>query len=71
MDKFKMAYHCITWGWDKYRECMKSNVSLGFRGFETLAGAADWEKDKRDDLIKALKEYDLLLACTYGSAGMI
>lgn len=71
MDKFKMAYHCITWGWDKYRECMKSIASLGFRGFETLAPAADWEKDKRDDLIKALKEYGLALPCTYGSAGMI
>lgn len=71
MDKFKMAYHCITWGWDDYRKCTESIASLGFRGFETLAGAADWEKSKRDDLIKALKDNGLELACLYGSAGMI
>ena len=71
MDKFKMAYHCITWGWDKYRKCMETIALLGFRGFETLAPAADWEKDKRNDLIKALKDNGLVLTCTYGNAGMI
>ncbi len=71
MDKFKMAHHCITWGWDDYRKCMEAVASLGFTGFETLAAAADWEKSKRDDLVKALKHNGLELACLYGTAGMI
>lgn len=71
MDKFRTAYHCITWGWDNYSEAIKSIASLGFQGFETLAAAADWEKNKRDDMIKALKDNGLALACTYGSAKMI
>lgn len=71
MDKFRMGYHCITWGWDEYRKCMESISALGFKGFETLGGAADWEKPKRDDLVKALRDNGLELACLYGSAGMI
>ncbi len=71
MDKFKMACHCITWGWENYRIAIECISALGFKGFETSARSIDLGKNNRQDLVKALKDNGLALSCLYGSASMI